>query len=366
MTTKNNELFKGVEFIDEVNPQPGETIDTNEIEIPDVKTPPAKAEDDDDDDLDHTKDITKETEEEIPGQSSSPFSSLATAFAARDLIPSDNKEMMTAFGEVKDMQGFLDLFEKHRIDTIDKNFNERQKAYIDALANGVPKKEFEEYQSVMDTLNGITDDVLTKNEKVRTAVAQDYYAAKGITDADEVNALVSAALTKGESHIKGMRDELKKTYTNLYNQSVEKYKSEADAEYVQESDNLEKITTYIKEKELFPGLKLSDQLMDRVTKAATKIVNNDEKRPMTALMKEMKEKPIETNAKLAYIWEMTKGLTTLKGFNSKAMTEATRAVEQLSQSQLMGTTFLDTPEADKNVKQKAKALTNIISMVVDD
>lgn len=270
-------------------------------------------------------------------QSSSPFSVLANEYIDRGLLPKDNEEVAEAIKNIQDWDGFFDLYKRFAQEDSLADLNESQKEYLKALRSGVPVREYEQFQQATDYLNSLNDETL-KQEQTVTNIANVFYAVKGIDD-DERKALVALAKDKGVENTKKMVTFLKDYYKGEYDKAFSKYGDESKLKYDTSKANVENISSFIKEKPLFEGLKLTEVGKQKVIKIATEIVNPDSDKPFNAVAKLIAEDPIGMQAKLAYVYMQTDGFKNLAGFNRKAESDSTKALKALAQKQTPGSPF---------------------------
>lgn len=270
-------------------------------------------------------------------QSSSPFSVLANEYIDRGLLPKDSEEFNEAIKNVKDWDSFFDVYKKFSQEDSLMDLNENQKEYLKALRNGVPVREYEQYQEASNYLNAITEQQLT-DQKIVANIANVFYAVKG-NDEDERKVLIQGALTKGPDNTKKMITFLKDYYKSQYDEAFRKYGDESKLNYDKQKVNVEKLTEFVKSKSLFEGVNLNDTTKQKVVELATKIVNPNENSPMNAVAKAIAEDPIAMQAKLAYVYLMTDGFKNLSGFSRKATSDSTKALQELINKPNLGSSF---------------------------
>lgn len=357
ITFDSNELFGA----------PSDPIDDSPIDDdlskikpdePIIKKPITTTNDDDLLDVDFDLDTSKD---KTPGnQSSSPFSTLANEFITRGLLPKENAELLKELETVDDWENFFDVYEKYSEVSELKSMTDVQKDYIKALRTGVPTKKFEEYANSIIYLDNLKPEHIA-DAKIGANIANVYYLNKGITDAEERGVLVQNAVSKGAAHITTLKDALKTTFKSKYDTEVSEYEAKGNLELSTEKASIDKLKSFVTDKELFKGVKLTDKEKQKVIDTAVNIVNDDPEKPLTAITKAWKDSPIETNAKLAYIWVQTNGLTDLSGFTRKGMSAATQALKEITERPVMTSVFdNNNPDIARDAKLKSKNLASIV------
>lgn len=271
-------------------------------------------------------------------QSSSPFSTLANAFVTAGYLPSESIEEFNKLTKEDGMEKFIELYEEHRLDSDIKILTEEQKQYLEYLKDGVPQQEIEVYQSRLNQLNQFTDDVINEDsdagKRARATMLLSDLMTKGMSQ-EEATDIVAVMLEKDDAAKKAIkaRDMLKKNFEDKFNELRESTKKEQISEVEKQKDNLAKIKKQIFDnRELFDGkVKLTQKMAEKVYNATVTIAGETKNgQPVNAIMKAINDNPIEVLPKLGYLWVMTNGLKDLNGFNNKAMTDATRALEEIA------------------------------------
>jgi hypothetical protein len=348
------DLLKDITFEDESGLVDLDKIGTENTSQDD---PPKPEESNEFIEIDENLEIETSTEgSSASSQTSSPFSSLANAFVARGHLPSD-EELLKKFSEVEDMEQFLELYEESRVDTLESALTDEQKEYLESIKLGIPQSEAEKYISTIKTIDTQFSDENLDNEEVAKVMLLNYYMLVKGNDQEEAAALANSIISKGEDTLKEKRNELRKYFENKYESKKADSKTKREKDVEKEKENVETLKKFVLEKEIFPNVKLSDQMKQRVINTATKIVGESKDgKPLNAVMKAYEDNPIETLSKLAYVWEMTGGLKNLTGFNAKSMTAATNAVKQISGKPTMSGAYEHTPAMQEQVKKTGNEL----------
>jgi hypothetical protein len=351
------DLFKGITFEDESG-----LIEIENIQKEDANEKVSKPNEEKEEFIEIDDNLEIETStgngSSAGSQTSSPFSSLANAFVVRGHLPSDD-EILKKFIDVKDMEEFLELYEENRIDTLESNLTDDQKEYLESIKIGIPQGEIEKYISTIKTIDTNFSNENLSNDDVAKVMMLNYYMLVKGNEQEEAAALAEVALTKSNKDelLKDKRNELRKFFETKYEAKKNAGKAEQAKSVESEKQRVEDLKKFVFEKELFPSVKLSDQMKSRIINTATKIVGESKDgKPLNAVMKAYEDNPIETLSKLSYIWEMTNGLKNLSGFNAKAMTAATNAVTQISNKPTLTGAYEHTPEMRERVKQTGNEL----------
>lgn len=305
-------------------------------------TPPAPVEDDflDLDELlpttpSDTTSSTPDSESDpaVPAATtaSSPYSSLATLFHERGVISDIEK-----FKDVKTIDDFVEVFQTTLHDGVLSEMTDEQKNYLEAVKAGVPTQWYHDKTSVLNQFNKVNEAQLIADteqaKQVRFNLIYNEFVAKG-HDAEEAKQLATDLFQLGRD-----KDLSKKALANAkvrlqaeINDEIAAKQAEQDAEINNQKKNLDTIKEKIyNSAEIFPGVKWTKPVQDKVFKTATTIVGYDKQnRPLTPLFKALHDNPIDTQIKMSYLWAITNEGKDIKSLMSKASSKVAKEVEEL-------------------------------------
>lgn len=272
-------------------------------------------------------------------QSSSPFSALANAFVARGHLSAEKLEAFSKITTEDGFEKFLDLYEEHRIDNDTSLLTESQREYLEGLKSGVPDDQARQHANTINAIdNNFSEDILRKDDEAGKQARYTMFVTeltqKGI-DLEEAKEIAVPMVEKADAVERAIkaRNSVRAKFVADYETVRGTYKKQQETELDKEKASIEEVRKVIFDKGvLFDGkVKLSDKMKEKVYHAVSTIVGETANgKPMNAIMKAIEVDPVNVLPKLGYVWVMTNGLNDLSGFNAKAMTDATRALEAIT------------------------------------
>lgn len=209
-----------------------------------------------------------------------------------------------------------------------KDLNEEQKIYLEALRNGVPTEEYATQKSNAEQYKKLTDDVISKNEKLQHELIRRDFLLKGFDEQkatkfanlamEDENAYEEALLAKNSlvAHEEGILN-------TQISEAVAKKQALIDKEVKDIEDLKSKIT---ETSDLIPGIKFNSSFKDKTFASMTTPVKVDDKSgPLNEVMLSYKNDP-EYKLKLHALHVATKGFT---DFSKFASTTKSKAVQEL-------------------------------------
>lgn len=202
--------------------------------------------------------------------------------------------------------------------------------------NGVPIKEYQEYQDNNTALDNITEETLYDDIELSKRIVYQDYINKGLSN-DKALKFVERAFEIGED---ALIEDAKESLLNIKGFNKQRIldiqqsniQAEKEAE-IQRVENERKVKDSVYGvTELFKGQSITKSMQDKVYKSITNIVSNDPQgNPENALMKARREDTINFDTKLYYLFELTKGFTDFTKVNktgkNNAISEMQRAIK---------------------------------------
>lgn len=238
---------------------------------------------------------------------SNTFSIFGAALVEEGILTSSTEEELAKISSGEELLAVIDKEISSRLD-------ERQRRIDEALNVGVPTPIIKEYESVINYLDTINDDVVSKEteegEALRKQLITEDYLNKGFSK-ERAERETRKSLESGNDieDAKEALIEVRKHYKSLYTNTVEEGKKVVNANKQKEIDSAKKVEDMIiKEKELFPGLVLAQDVRQKIADTAYKAVYTDSNgNKFSALQKFQKENPEEFLAKVSTIFTLTDG-----------------------------------------------------------
>lgn len=274
-------------------------------------------------------------EDETNGTQPDPYSSFAKVLNEVGVLPSLDLSKQK-------IESAEDLIEavKQEIEVAKyANLNDKQKAYLKALENGIPEQEFNQAQSGISMLENITAEEITSNDELRKQLISADYQAKGIPQ-DKALKLAERSIAIGEDESDAL--EALESLKTLQKQELEKTIAAKKAERLarQESEKAQLLKfkqTIMDAKEIIPGVKINNKVAEKVfEQAVTPVHQTQDGKMVNAVVKAKLENPIDFEMKLNYLFYVTKGFT---DFSKIATSQKTRATQELDDL-VKGNTFV--------------------------
>jgi hypothetical protein len=275
------------------------------------------------------------------------YSNLATKFKAEGVLPG-----LDDTSKIKTLKDLEDAIRSQ----VTLGLSDRQKSIEDAMNVGLPAKEVSDKMDVIANLEKIDDayiDNADNSEFRMTAIAQDFIA-KGY-DKERAATMAQRSVDAGTDiedakfALKSIIAHEKKTLAD----TIESAKAKEDK-------SINDVKDYIdKNKEVIPGIKLTDAQSDELYKQITTDLGNKQ----NAFMVAQKKDPTGSRVKLETFFYLTKGFTDFSVFKNSAETDVSKDIENL----LRGASFTDSGRVDTNsVDQNANfALKDLKNMTIE-
>lgn len=287
-----------------------------------------------------TEDIEKDNNTEVPSShdtKDSPLTPYAKMLVEEGLLPNIDLEKFD--GSVDSLleaqrQYDVDRFESYKESSLDP----RVKWLQNNLEQGVPLRSLLELEEQKFTLENVNEETLGENENLQKDIIKRYYQETTNFKEDKINKLIERLETLGE-----LEEESKTNFTDLKTiiaQKEEYEREQAKTQSLQAQEQKQKAMEQFQQtldtvQEIIPGVKVSSLLKDKIKQTLTTPVGTDPYTgaPINKIAKARMEDPINFEIKLAYLFEVTKGLTNWEALSSsgkkKAMAEFEESIKSI-------------------------------------
>jgi hypothetical protein len=224
-----------------------------------------------------------------------------------------------------------------------------------ALEKGVTLAEYQNHVNTTNTLDNITDDIITSDLELSKNIILQDYINQGLTE-ERALKLLKKTIDIGDEAIIDEAKESLVSLKEIQSRQLEKLQLEREKELAKQAEEQDKIDNDLKNaiyssKEIIQGIKLDKAVQDKIYESITKVVSKSPTGVMeNKLMKERRENPIDFDKKLYYLYELTNGFKDFSKLISKSESKAVSKLEQtLRQTNFKGQgdkpTFMDDPNS---------------------
>ncbi len=258
-----------------------------------------------------SEDKTKEdTEPSSKGSSPNFYSSIAQALKEESVFPNLTDE---DFSNINTAESFKELIEKQ----VKSSLDERQKRIDDAMSAGVPVDNIKMYENTLGTLQGISEELLTKEdeqgENIRKNLIYQDFINRGYSQERALKE-IEKSFNAG-TDVDDARDALQgniEFYQNEYNKLVSESKQKAqEAQKSIQSQAASLKESILKDDSLFKELNVDSatrqKINDNISKATVK--DKDTGNYLTAIQQYQKEHPVDFLKNLSLFFTLTEGFT---------------------------------------------------------
>ncbi len=277
-----------------------------------------------------SEEVAGEDENEGGDDENSPnlYSSLANVLHEQGLLPSLNLQD-------KEIKSADDISEAIR-NEIDGNVKTRliealgEDGY-EAVTSGVPLEQLARHRESQLTLDSISEDSLTEDLELSKKVIYQDYINQGIS-ADRAQKLLQRVVSAGND---ALIEDAKESLTSIKQYDKQQLTAQAEsnkraaaeqAKQIEELDTQLKNTIY-NSKELIKGLTTNKAIQDRIYKSITTNVGTGDSFE-TKLIQDRKANPVEFDAKMYYLYEVTNGFKDLSPLMKTSRSSATSDLEK--------------------------------------
>ena len=259
------------------------------------------------------------------------YSSFASTLQEKGVLPSlDLKKT-----DIKDTDSLATVI-KGEIDVQVKQYlvNKLGEEGFDALEKGVSLAQYQEHTETVEALGGITDEKLTEDQELSKRVILQDYINQGLTEV-RAKKILQKTIDLGEEAILEDAQESIKSLRLYEANRIEQEKVANKQRLVDEAQHQEKIDNDLKnaiynQKEFIKGIEVNKTIQDRVYKSITEVVGESPQGVMeNKLMRDRRENPIEFDAKLYYLYEITNEFEDFSKLTSKAAAKAATDFEKV-------------------------------------
>ena len=274
---------------------------------------------------------TEDTEPQSKGSSPNFYSSIAQALKEESVFPNLSDE---DFSKVDTADAFKELIEKQ----IKSSLDERQKRIEDALTAGVPNDEIKMYENTIGTLQGISEELLTKEdeqgENIRKNLIYQDFINRGYSQERALKE-IEKSFNAG-TDVDDAREALQgniEYYQNAYNKLI----SEGKQKVQEVQKNIQNQAASLKDailkddglfKELNVDSNTRQRINDNISKATIK--DKDTGAYLTAIQQYQKEHPVDFLKNLSLFFTLTEGFTKIDSLvKNKVNTEVKKGLKSL-------------------------------------
>lgn len=274
---------------------------------------------------------TEDTEPQSKGSSPNFYSSIAQALKEESVFPNLSDE---DFSKVDTADAFKELIEKQ----IKASLDERQKRIEDALTAGVPNDEIKMYENTIGTLQGISEELLTKEdeqgENIRKNLIYQDFINRGYSQERALKE-IEKSFNAG-TDVDDAREALQgniEFYQNAYNKLI----SEGKQKVQEVQKNIQNQAASLKDsilkddglfKELNVDSNTRQRINDNISKATIK--DKDTGVYLTAIQQYQKEHPVDFLKNLSLFFTLTEGFTKIDSLvKNKVNTEVKKGLKSL-------------------------------------
>lgn len=314
----------------------------------------------------------EEQQEEEPSShetdDSSPLTPYAKMLVEEGVLP--NLDLENFDGTAESLVQAYEDYDKERFNSFkESSLDPRVKWLQDNLEQGVPLKNLLDLEEQKFSLDNVSEDKLVENESLQKDIITNYYKETTSLNDEKITKIVDRLETLGE-----LESESKSNLIDLKSIIAEKEQAQAQqAQQYQEQMSKQqeqalkqfKDTLYDK-KEIIDGVKISDNLKDRVYKTLTTPIGVDENTgaPINKIYKARAEDPVNFEISLGYIFEVTNGFkdwSALAG-KKKAIDEFEKSLKNvdLNKQEYKRT---KTPRQEESTKNYLKEMENLSKFI---
>lgn len=284
------------------------------------------------------------------------YSSLASALAEEGVISTlDNVE------KVKSVEDLFNIIKEEIKKNELADLNEEQREYLKAVRSGVAPQVHSDYTSTLKQLDTISDKELEDNVDLRKSLIVQDLINQGMNPekADKIaqrSIDLNEDLEESKEALKSIKVKAKEEYDNILKAQQQKI---LDAKAKEEQDLKVLKDTLYKEQEIIPGIKINENVKQKVYEQMTKIVGKSKTgQPLNALTKAREDDPVSFTIKMHYLFNATDGF---KNFDKILKSQKSKAVQDL-EATLRKTTFVGSGNAlgDPKALEINEDLQNII------
>jgi len=303
---------------EEVEDEPG-FVPANEItpaEEP-IQEPEGVGGEDDEDDGEDDSDEEQDSQPSL-------YSSLAKVLQEEGVLPSLESDK-----KIKTVEDLIEAVKSEIKANEFADLTEEQKQYLQAIRAGVPAEQFAPQQSMLQNLKSISEEEITSNDELRKQLIYQDFILKGYSpEKAEKYTKRSIDIGEDESDAKeALQSIIQVQEAELQNQ-LKQAELQKQAKAEEDKKQLMTFKKYLEDtKEFIPGVKMNQKIAEKVFEQAIKPVSQTkEGYPLNAVQKARYENPVEFEAKLNYLFYLTKGFS---DFSKIATSQKSKAVKEL-------------------------------------
>lgn len=214
-----------------------------------------------------------------------------------------------------------------------------QKQYLEAIRTGLPAEQVAQQQSVLQQLKSVTPDLLEENQELRKQLISADFQSKGMSP-EKAEKLAQRSIDIGED-----LEDAKEALQSLTAAEEAKLQAEIEQKKIEQAEAIKKQEADLNKfkqllydtKEIIPGVQINTKVADAVIKQALEpVAKTQEGIPVNAVYKAKMEDPIGFEAKLNYLFFITKGFSDFSKIATSQKSKASRELDDF----VKGNTFV--------------------------
>lgn len=214
-----------------------------------------------------------------------------------------------------------------------------QKQYLEAIRTGLPAEQVAQQQSVLQQLKSVTPELLEENQELRKQLISADFQSKGMT-LEKAEKLAQRSIDIGED-----LEDAKEALQSLTTAEESKLQAEIEQKKIQQAEAIKKQEADLNKfkqllydtKEIIPGVQINTKVADAVIKQALEpIAKTQDGIPVNAVYKAKMDDPIGFEAKLNYLFFITKGFSDFSKIATSQKSKASRELDDF----VKGNTFV--------------------------
>jgi hypothetical protein len=274
-----------------------------------------------------------DSDEEPQDSQPSLYSSLAKVLQEEGVLPSfDSKKKIETVEDL--VEAFREEIKANEL----SDLTDEQKQYLQAIRSGVPAEQFAPQQSAVQNLKSISDEEISSNEDLRKQLIYQDFILKGYS-AEKAEKYTQRSIDIGEDE-SDAKDALSSIIELQEKQLQVQLQQAEEQKRIRVEKDKEQLNTFKKylsdTKEFIPGVKMTPKIAEKVFEQAVKPIEQGPNGvPLNAVQQARVQNPIEFEAKLNYLFYITKGF---EDFSKIATSQKSKAVKELDDL-VKGNTF---------------------------
>ena len=260
------------------------------------------------------------------------YSSIASALKEDGIFPDIDDESLA---KIKTPEDFAEMFENQ----VQAKLDEKQQRIDKALNYGVELTDIQKFESTIDYLDKITDDIISdeseQGENIRRQMIYNDFINRGYSK-ERAEREIKKSFEKGSDVVEDAKEALqsnKEFYKKSYDKLVNEAKLEAENANKQMKEDSEKLkNSILNDSKVFGDLQIDTttrkKVLDNISKPVYKDPNTG--KLLTAIQKYEAENKLDFIKNVGLLYTLTDGFKNLDSLvNSKVKKETKKAMREL-------------------------------------